>query len=149
MLAQGLPDVDGGHALADYVGKVGGNVEKAAGANSGVMNQGDITDGGANAGTENAQTRKALLLKPAEAAAGILDGLAIGLEGQADVRADQLIGTLVALGHPAVVVRQAHFEGGDADALKPFTKAPLAVPLGVPIGKDENGRAAVASLRTL
>src|SRR5579864_3931174 len=87
---QGFPDMGGGHALADDVGEVGGDVEEAAGADSRVVNQGDVADRGADAGAENSQSGIALLLEPAKAAAGVLDGLAISLEGQADVGADEL-----------------------------------------------------------
>jgi len=45
----------------------------------------------------------ALLLEPVEAAVGVLDGLAVGLEGEADVGAADLVGALVAMGHAAVV----------------------------------------------
>jgi hypothetical protein len=78
------------------------------------------------------------LFEPAEAAAGVLDGLAVGLEGEADVRSDELVGALVAFGHAAVVVGEAHFEDGDADALEPLAEAALAVPFGVPVGEEED-----------
>ena len=118
--AKGFPDMGGGHALADDVSEVGGDVEEAPGAHSGVVHQGDIADGRSDAGAEDAQASKALLLKPAEAAAGVLDGLAVGLEGQPNIGADELVGAFVAFGHAAVVVREAHSEGSDADALQPF-----------------------------
>jgi hypothetical protein len=51
-----------------------------------------------------------------------------------------LVGALVAFGHAAVVVGHAHFQRGDADALEPFTQAALAVPFGVPVGQNQNGR---------
>src|SRR5580704_5490627 len=68
-----------------------------------------------------------------------MDSLAVGLEGEANIRAADLVGAFVAFGHAAVVVGHAHFEGGDADALEPFTKAALAVPFGVPVGEHQDG----------
>src|SRR5260370_13423396 len=69
VVAKGLPDVGGVHALADDVGKIGGNVEEAASAEGGFVDQSDIADGRADAGAENAETGKTLLLEPAQAAA--------------------------------------------------------------------------------
>src|SRR5713226_3299258 len=96
MVAKGLPDVGGGHALANDVGKIGGNVEETASAEGGVVDQGDVADGRADAGTENAEAGKTLLLEPPDAAASVLDGLAIGLEGDAAVGADELVSALMA-----------------------------------------------------
>ena len=97
----------GGHALAHHVSEVRGHVEEAAGAEAVVVNQRDVADRRADAGAQDAQAGETLLLEPAQAAAGILHGLAVGLEREADVGADQLVGALVALGHAAVVVREA------------------------------------------
>jgi len=107
-VAEAFPDVVGGHAVFDDVGEVGGDVEEAAGADGGVVDLGDIADGGADAGSDDAEVVVALRLDPAEALAGVGDGLAIGLEGEADVGADELVGALVAGGHAAVVVGEAH-----------------------------------------
>ena len=120
MVAKGFPDVGGRHALADDVGKVGGDVEEAASTHDGIVNQSDVADGRADAGAENAEAGKTLLLEPPDAAASVLDGLAIGLEGDADVGADELVSALMAFSHAAVVVGEAHFQGSDADALEPF-----------------------------
>src|SRR5207247_3987476 len=96
-------------------------------------------NGRAETGAENAEFGEALLFEPAEAAAGILDGLAVGLEGQADIGAADLIGALVAGGHAAVMIGHAHFEDGDSQALNPAAEAVLAVPFGVPVGENEDG----------
>jgi len=141
VVAEAFPDVGGGHALADDVGEIGGDVEEAAGADGFVMDQGDVTHGGANAGSEDAEARVALLLEPAEAAARVLDGLAVGLKREADVGAADLVGALVAAGHAAIVIRQGHFERGDAETGDPFAETILAVPLGIPVGKDEDSGA--------
>jgi hypothetical protein len=138
VVAQAFPDVVGGHTLADHVCEVGGDVEEAAGTEAFVVDQGDIADGGADAGTEDAQARETPLFEPAEATAGILDGLAVGLEREADVGADELVGAFVALGHAAVVVGEAHPQHSDPDALEPLAQAALAVPFGVPVGKEED-----------
>src|SRR6202171_6348629 len=76
-----------------------------------------------------------------EAAAGVLDGLAVGLEREADVGSADLVGAFVALGHTAVVVGHAHLEDGAAQALNPVAKTVLAVPFGVPVGEKEDGGA--------
>ncbi len=55
VVAEGFPDVVGGHALADDVGEVGGNVEEAASAEAFVVDESDVADGGADAGAENAE----------------------------------------------------------------------------------------------
>jgi len=70
-----------------------------------------------------------------EAAAGVLDGLAVGLEGESDVGAADLVSALVAVGHAAVVVGHTHFENGDAHTLNPAAETVLAVPFGVPVGR--------------
>jgi uncharacterized membrane protein YhiD involved in acid resistance len=80
----------------------------------------------------------ALLLEPVEAAASVLDGLAVGLEREADVWAADLVGALVAVGHAAIVVGHAHLENGDAHALNPMAETVLAVPFGVPVGEEED-----------
>ncbi len=139
MLAEAFPDVIGGHALADDVGVIGGDVEEAAGADGKVVDESDVANRGAQTGAENAEFGEALLLEPAEAAAGVLNGLAVGLEGEADVGAADLVGAFVAGGHAAVMIGHAHFEDGDAQALNPAAEAILAVPLGVPVGENEDG----------
>src|SRR6266851_4361816 len=146
VIAETFPDVVGGHALADDVGVIGGDVEEAAGADAFIVNEGDVADGGADAGAEDAKPGVALLLEPVEAATGVLDGLAIGLESEADVGAADLVGPLVAAGHAAVVVGHAHFEDGDAQALNPAAEAVLAVPFGVPVGEEEDGGAGAVAL---
>ena len=146
MVAKAFPDVVGGHALADDVGVVGGDVKEAAGANAFVMDESDVADGGSDAGAKDAELGVALLLEPMEAAAGVLDGLAIGLEGEADVGAADLVGAFVALGHAAVVVGHAHFEDGNAQALNPVAETVLAVPFGVPVGEKKDGGACSGAL---
>ncbi|MCU1314680.1 MAG: hypothetical protein JWN63_2 [Candidatus Acidoferrum typicum] len=141
VVAKAFPDVIRGHALADDIGVVGGDVEEAAGAKAFIVNEGDVADRRADAGTEDAELGVALLLEPMEAAAGVLDGLAVGLEGEADIGSADLIGALVALGHAAVVVGHAHLEDGDAQALNPVAETVLAVPFGVPVGEEEDGGA--------
>jgi len=84
-------------------------VEKATGADGLVVGKRYIANGRADAGAEDAESCVALLLEPAEAAAGILDGLTICLEREADVWAADLVGAFVALGHAAVMVGHAHF----------------------------------------
>jgi hypothetical protein len=64
--------------------------------------------------------------------------LTVGLESEADVGAADLVGALVPFDHAPAVVRHVHFQGGNAEAGDPFAEAVLAVPLGVPVGKDEN-----------
>ena len=141
MISKTFPDVVGGHALADDVGVIGGDVEKAASADAVIVDEGDVADGGADAGAEDAELGVALLLEPVEAAASVLDGLAVGLEGEADIGAADLVSALVAASHTAVVVGHTHFEDGDAHALDPVAEAVLAVPFGVPVGEQEYGGA--------
>src|SRR5258708_32951769 len=81
VVAKAFPDVIGGHALADYVGVVGGDVEEAAGAEAFIVNEGDVADRGADAGAKDAEPGVALLFEPMEAAAGGLDGRAVWLGG--------------------------------------------------------------------
>ena len=139
VVAKAFPDVVGGHALADDIGIVGGDVEEAAGANTFVVHESDVADRGSDAGAEDAELGISVLLEPMEAAARVLDGLAIGLEGEADIGATDLVGALVAVGHAAVVVGHAHFEDSNAKALNPATEAVLAMPFGVPVGEQEHG----------
>jgi len=141
VVAEAFPDVRGGHALADDICEISGDVEETSGADGFVVGQGDVTHGGADAGAEDAEARVALLLKPAEAATRVLHGLAVGLKRKADVGAANLIGALVAAGHAPIVIRQAHLERGDAETLEPFAKTILAVPLGIPVGEYEDGGA--------
>ena len=108
VVSKAFPDVIGGHALAYDVGIIRGNVKEAADADGGVVHQRDVTDGGADAGAENAELRVALLLEPTEAAARVQNSLTVGLECEANVGAANLVGALVAAGHAAIVVRQAH-----------------------------------------
>ncbi len=108
VVAKAFPDVIGGHALADDVSIVGGDVKEAASADAFIVNESDVADGGADAGAEDAKLGVALLIEPVEAAAGVLYGLAVGLEGEADVGTADLVGALVAAGHAAVVIRHAH-----------------------------------------
>src|SRR5579859_2688856 len=120
MVAKAFPDVVSGHALADNVGEIGGKVEEAAGFDSRIVHQRDVADGRAEAGAEDPQPGVPLLLEPAKAAAGVLDGLAVGLERQPDIRAADLVGAFVAFGHSAVVVGHAHFQRGYAEPCDPF-----------------------------
>lgn len=138
MVSKTFPDVIGGHALADDVGVVSGKVEEAAGFDGGVMHQGDVTNRRAKACSQDADAGVALLLQPAKAAAGVVDSLAIGLEGQADVRAANLVGALVPLGHAAIMVRHGHLECGNTKSRNPVAEAVLPMPFGVPVGKDEH-----------
>ncbi len=120
VVAKAFPDVVSGHALADNVGVVGGEVKETAGLDSRVVHKSDIADGGAEASAEDAQPGVTLLLEPTKATASVLDGLAVGLESQADIWAANLIGAFVALSHSAVVVGHAHLQRGDAEACHPF-----------------------------
>jgi hypothetical protein len=138
MVSKTFPDVIGRHTLADDIGVVGGDVEEATGADAFIVNEGDIADRRAKAGAEDAELGVTLLFEPVEAAAGVLDGLSVGLEGEADIRAADLVGALVAADHAAVVVGHAHLEDGDAHALNPVAEAVLAVPFSVPVGEEED-----------
>lgn len=109
VVAKALPDVVGSHALADDVGVISGNVEEAAGADGAVVHQRDVADGGADARAEDAEFGVTLLLEPPEAAARVENGLAVGVESEADVGAANLVGAFVAARHAAIVVRQAQF----------------------------------------
>jgi hypothetical protein len=136
MVPETFPDMIGGHALANDVGVVGGDVEEAAGTDAVVVDEGDVADRRADAGAKDAEFGVPLLLKPVEAAAGVLDGLAVGLESEADVWAADLVGALVAASHAAVMVGHAHFEDGDSHALDPMAQTVLAVPFSVPVGEE-------------
>src|SRR5206468_9129190 len=57
MVFQTLPDVIGGHALTDDVGVVGRDVEKTAGAEAVIVNEGDIADGRAQIGRASCRER--------------------------------------------------------------------------------------------
>ena len=89
-------------------------MEKAASADAFIVNEGDVANGRTEAGAQDAELGIAPLFKPVEATARVLDGLAVGLEGEADVGAADLVGALVALSHATVVVRHTHLEDGDA-----------------------------------
>jgi hypothetical protein len=141
MVAKALPDVVGGHTLADDVGIVGGDVEKTAGADAFVVDESDVANGRSDAGPEDAEFGIALLLKPVEAAASVLDGLAVGLKREADIGATDLVGALMAVGHAVIVIGHAHLEHSDPHALNPAAKAVLALPFGVPVGQDKDSRA--------
>ena len=120
VVAKAFPYMVCGHALADYVREVGGEVKETASLDSRVVHKRDIADGGAEASAEDAQPRVTLLLEPTKAAASVLDGLAVGLESKTDIRAANLIGAFMAIGHSAVVVGHAHFQRGYAEACHPF-----------------------------
>src|SRR6266567_3573722 len=107
-MAEALPDVIGGRALADYIGVISRNMEEATNADGGIVDQGDVADRGANAGAKDSEPGITLLLEPAETTAGIQDGLAVGLQRKADVGAANLVGALVSLRHAAIVIGQAH-----------------------------------------
>src|SRR5207302_11467849 len=64
MVAKAFPDVFGGHAMADDVGVVGGDVEKTAGADAFIVNESDVPDRGTDAGAEDAELGVALLFEP-------------------------------------------------------------------------------------
>src|SRR5258705_9679845 len=93
---QSLPDMHRRHASADSIGKIRGDVQKCSGADCGVMRNRDRTDSGTNARADKAQPRVALPFEPAQAAPRVRNRLARGLQREADVRPDQLIGALVA-----------------------------------------------------
>src|SRR5713101_8688195 len=71
VVAEAFPDVVGGHALADDVSIVGGDVEEATCADAFIVDEGDVADRGADTGAEDAEPSVALLLEPVEAAAGV------------------------------------------------------------------------------
>src|SRR5216684_611736 len=76
VVAKAFPDVIGGHALADYVGVVGGDVEEAAGAEAFIVNEGDVADRGADAGAKDAEA----LNPAAEAVLAVPFGVPVGEE---------------------------------------------------------------------
>ena len=59
---------------------------------------GDEADGRADAGAEDAEAVVALLFEPAQGAAHVEDRLAIRLDRQPDIRADEMIGARMARG---------------------------------------------------
>ena len=148
VVAKAFPDVIGGHSLADNVGVVGGNVEETASANAFIVDESDVTDRGTDARAQNAESGIALLLEPVEAAAGVLDSLAVGLESEANIGAADLVGALVVAGHAAVVVGHAHFKHGDPEAPDPTAEAVLPVPFGVPVREEEDGGACAVAFPT-
>ena len=87
-----------------------------------------------------------MLLQPAKAAAGVVNGLPVGLERKADVGPDELIGALMTFRHPAIVVWEAQAEDRNADALEPFAQPSLAVPFSVPIGEKDHCRHRLSSV---
>ena len=99
----------------DHVSKIGRHVQERRRAQGGLVAHGDESDGGADAGAENTEAAVALLFEPAQGAAHVEDGLAVGLHRQADIRADQMIGARMPGNRAAVVIRQAHFDRGDAE----------------------------------
>src|ERR1700682_3476059 len=148
MLAQRLPNMLGGHPLAYHVGKISGHMEKAASADSRVMNKSDVADRRSNAGAENTQTRKSLLLQPAQTAARILDRLPIRLQGQSDIGPDELIRPFMSRRHATIVIGQAQAQNADANALQPLTQSSLPMPLRIPIRQYNNSRTRTPRVRT-
>ena len=65
VLAEAFPDVVGGHSLAHDICIVGGYMEEASGADGRVVDQGDVANGGADAGTQDAEFAVALPFEPA------------------------------------------------------------------------------------
>src|SRR5580692_4670875 len=55
VVAKALPYVVGGHALADDVRVIGGKMQEAASFNGGIVHEGDVADGRAEAGTQNTE----------------------------------------------------------------------------------------------
>src|SRR2546421_12646601 len=88
MLAETLPDVRRGHALAYDVREIGGHVKKAASPDGGIVDQGDVTNRGSNACAKNAEAGETLLFEPAEAAAGGANRMALVLK-----RKNQVVGS--------------------------------------------------------
>lgn len=80
VVAETFPNMIGSHTAADDVGVIRRNVEEAASAHGGVVNQRDGTDGRAEAGAEDGQLGVALLFEPAKAAPSIKNRLAVGLK---------------------------------------------------------------------
>ena len=62
VVAKAFPDVIGGHALADDIGEVRGDVKETAGADAFIMGERDIAHGRPDAGAEDVKLGVPLLL---------------------------------------------------------------------------------------
>src|SRR5205823_3143321 len=107
VVAKAFPDVIGGHALAYDVGIIRGNVKEAADADGGVVHQRDVADGGADAGTENAEFRVALSHEAAVEGGRVQNSVTVGGGFEAKVGAANVAGAVVAARAAASVARQA------------------------------------------
>ena len=114
-------------------------MQKRARAHGLVVRHGDRPDRGANARPNQAQPPVSLLSEPEQAAARVRDGLARGLNRESDVRTNQLIGPLMPRRDAVIVVRQREAQDADAELRQPAAEVDLAVPLGVPVGQQNDG----------
>ena len=105
-------------ALPDHIGEISGAVIEHVHANSRIMGAGEKGIAGPEAGTDNREILKALLLKPVEAAARIDDRLPGGIDGAADVRRNGIVGAGQRLRHARVVIRKTETECGEPKTLQ-------------------------------
>jgi hypothetical protein len=149
ILVQRFPDIRGGQAGRDHVAEISGNMEESGGAQSRFMGKSEEREARANAGPEQAEAVVALLLKPAQRAAHVQDRLPVGLQREADIRADQMIGTRMSGDGAAVVIWQADFDGGDAQKLQPAADILLFFPARIPLGEHDHGGAMTTGFENL
>src|SRR5208282_1318179 len=93
-----------------------------------LMAHGDKRDRGTDARAEDAEAVVAALPQPMERAANIKHGLAIRLHRQPDIRAHEMISARVAGDSAAVVIRQAHLDRRDSQAIQPPADVLLLLP---------------------
>jgi len=114
-----------------------------------VVDEGDVADRRADAGAEDAELGVALLFEQWRQRRASWTDWRLAWRVRPMLGPQIWSGAFVTLGHAAVVVvGHAHFQDGDAETLNPAAKATLAVPFGVPVGEEKDGRACTGALAT-
>ena len=113
------------------------------------MDQGEESEAGTDAGAEKAEPVVTLALKPPQRAADVQDCLAAGLQGQPDIRADEMIGARMAGNGATIVIRKTDFHGSDTQELQPAADILLLFPTRIPLGENDDGGAMTTGLEQL
>ncbi len=148
-VAERLPDVRGGEPSGEDVAEVRGDVEKGAGTQSRFVRDGEKGEAGTDAGADDAEAVVALALEPTEGALHVQNGLAICLEGEADIGAAEMVGARVARDGATIMIWEAEFDGGDSELIQPAADVLLFFPTRIPLCEDDYGGAGAAGLEKL